>query len=98
MNSKTSLWMAIFSFAVSGATYSAIFLTKCVYYLTDTGQPNVTGFCECANENSGFTNRSKIFGPLSDCKLFKDTHKTISSLVVVCNVKRVKCENRREHN
>jgi hypothetical protein len=84
MNSKASLWMAIFSFAVSVATNSLTFLTKCIYYLTDTGQRKVTVFCERANKDSGFTNRSKIFGPLCDRKLFKDTHKTISSLVLVC--------------
>jgi len=73
MNSKASLWMAIFSFAVSGATWSVIYLTKCVYYLTDTGQRKVMVFCECANKNSGFTNRSKILAPFVTVK-FSSIH------------------------
>jgi len=83
MNSKTQFWMAIFSFVVSGATYSFIFFTKFIYYLSDKGQLEVTDCCECANENSVFTNRSKIFGPLIDCKLFNYTHKIISYLVLI---------------
>jgi hypothetical protein len=64
-------------------TYSHIFLTRCICYLTDTGQRKATECFEGANEISGFTNRRKIFGRMYDCKLLKDTHKTISSLTLI---------------